>query len=119
MSLVQKKRQAEENDIGKQGSRKNWNLYLTVASVVIVHGFERDVKALVQELSQSPHSCLLSVVFSSTFAVLPRLNDTHVWLKNLMDLVLLVRSMEKYLHLIAASGTRGLAFMVQTDVFAS
>ena len=77
-------------------------MYLIVASVVIIHGFERDVKALVQELSQSPHSCLLPVVFSSTFAVLLRLSDTNIWVKSLMDLALLIRSMEKKLHLIAA-----------------
>lgn len=69
ISLVQKKRQALENGIGKQVSRKNWNLYLIVASVVIIHGFEGDVKALIQELSQSLHSCLLSVIFPPTFAV--------------------------------------------------
>lgn len=50
---------------------------------------------MIQELSHSPHSCLLSVVFSALSAVLFKLNDTNVKLKSLTDLAYLVTSVEK------------------------
>lgn len=57
--------------------------------------FKKDVTTVIQELSHSPHSCLLSVVFSALSAVLSKLNDTNVKLKSLTDLAYLVTSMEK------------------------
>lgn len=98
-------------------------MYLVVASVVIICGFEGGIKARFDwgllGLGTESVSMFLFVFFSSTFAVLLRLKDINVWLKSWMDLALLVRSMGKKWHQVAASVTKGLSFGIEIDGFGS